>query len=159
AIAAGAALTRHFDGRLRLIEGRFGEMVELLGAEGVRAADGVALDLGVSSMQLDEPERGFSFRADGPLDMRMGGGGPSAADLLNRLGEAELADVLLRYGEEKRARAVARAIVRRRGEAPITRTGELAQLIRGLLGPKGGRNVDPATRSFQALRIAVNDEL
>jgi 16S rRNA (cytosine1402-N4)-methyltransferase len=159
AIAAGAVLTQRFAGRLRLIEGRFGEMVQLLDAEGVSAADGVALDLGVSSMQLDEAERGFSFRTDGPLDMRMGDQGPSAADLVSRLSEAELTDILLRYGEEKRARAIARAIVRRRADAPIARTGELAALVRGILGPKGGRNVDPATRSFQALRIAVNDEL
>jgi 16S rRNA (cytosine1402-N4)-methyltransferase len=163
AIAGGAALARHFAGRLGLIEGRFGEMGELLAAEGVEAADGVALDLGVSSMQLDQAERGFSFRADGPLDMRMGGKGPSAADLVNNLEETALADILFRYGEEKRSRAIARAIVRRRAEAPITRTGELAAIVRGVLGPqgRGGRRdaIDPATRTFQALRIAVNDEL
>ena len=127
------------------------------------AADGVALDLGVSSMQLDEAERGFSFRADGPLDMRMGREGPSAADLVNGLPETELADILFRYGEEKRSRAIARAIIRRRGEAPITRTGELAAVVHSVTGPKrqgrGQSPIDPATRSFQALRIAVNDEL
>jgi 16S rRNA (cytosine1402-N4)-methyltransferase len=159
AIAGGAPLAGRFAGRLRLIEGRFGEMGELLTAEGIDSADGVALDLGVSSMQLDEAARGFSFRADGPLDMRMGGSGPSAADLVKGLGEAELADIIFRYGEEKRARAIARAIVRRRAEAPITRTAELASIVRGVIGPRGRDASDPATRTFQALRIAVNDEL
>jgi 16S rRNA (cytosine1402-N4)-methyltransferase len=163
AIADGAALAARFAGRLALIEGRFGEMVELLAARGMSGADGVALDLGVSSMQLDEAASGFSFRADGPLDMRMGTEGPSAADLVNTLDETELADILFRYGEEKRARSIARAILRRRAEAPITRTGELAEIVRRVLadrGKKPGRDAsDPATRSFQALRIAVNDEL
>jgi 16S rRNA (cytosine1402-N4)-methyltransferase len=163
AIADGATLADRFAGRLRLIEGRFGEMTDLLAAEGVAAADGVALDLGVSSMQLDEAERGFSFRADGPLDMRMSREGPSAADLVNSLPETELADILFRYGEEKRSRAIARAIIRRRGEAPITRTDELAAVVHSVTGPKrpgrGQSAIDPATRSFQALRIAVNDEL
>jgi len=159
AIAEGAPLADSFAGRLTLVEGRFGEMVDLLAAKGVDAADGVALDLGVSSMQLDEAERGFSFRGDGPLDMRMGGEGPSAADLVNDLGEAELADILFRYGEEKRARAIARAIIRRRAQGPITRTTELAAVVRKVLGPKKRDAIDPATRSFQALRIAVNDEL
>jgi 16S rRNA (cytosine1402-N4)-methyltransferase len=164
AIADGASLAKSFAGRLTLVEGRFGEMTDLLAAEGVTAADGVALDLGVSSMQIDEAERGFSFRADGPLDMRMGGTGPSAADLVNGLPETELADILFRYGEEKRARAIARAILRRRADAPITRTGELAAVVHSVTGPKrrdakGRTAIDPATRSFQALRIAVNDEL
>jgi 16S rRNA (cytosine1402-N4)-methyltransferase len=159
AIAEGAPLAESFAGRLKLVEGRFGEMVDLLAAEGVAAADGVALDLGVSSMQLDEAERGFSFRADGPLDMRMGGDGPSAADLVNELSEAELAVILFRYGEEKRARAIARAIVRRRAQGKITRTAELAAVVRKVLGPKKRDAIDPATRSFQGLRIAVNDEL
>jgi 16S rRNA (cytosine1402-N4)-methyltransferase len=163
AIADGATLADRFAGRLTLIEGRFGEMTDLLAAEGVAAADGVALDLGVSSMQLDEAERGFSFRAAGPLDMRMSREGPSAADLVNGLPETELADILFRYGEEKRSRAIARAIIRRRGEAPITRTDELAAVVHSVTGPKrpgrGQSAIDPATRSFQALRIAVNDEL
>ncbi|HEX4569232.1 MAG TPA: 16S rRNA (cytosine(1402)-N(4))-methyltransferase RsmH [Dongiaceae bacterium] len=163
AIADGATLADRFAGRLTLIEGRFGEMTDLLAAEGVAAADGVALDLGVSSMQLDEAERGFSFRAGGPLDMRMSREGPSAADLVNGLPETELADILFRYGEEKRSRAIARAIIRRRGEAPITRTDELAAVVHSVTGPKrpgrGQSAIDPATRSFQALRIAVNDEL
>ena len=163
AIADGATLADRFAGRLTLIEGRFGEMTDLLAAEGVAAADGVALDLGVSSMQLDEAERGFSFRAAGPLDMRMSREGPSAADLVNGLPETELADILFRYGEEKRSRAIARAIIRRRGQAPITRTDELAAVVHSVTGPKrpgrGQSAIDPATRSFQALRIAVNDEL
>src|SRR5439155_21832714 len=114
--------------------------------------------LGISSMQLDEAVRGFSFRADGPLDMRMGGQGPSAADLVNGCSEAELADIILRYGEERRARAIARAILRRRSQAPISRTGELAEIVRSVV-KRGRDQSDPATRTFQALRIAVNDEL
>jgi 16S rRNA (cytosine1402-N4)-methyltransferase len=159
AIADGAALARRFPRRLQLIEGRFGEMLDLLSAEGVSAADGVTLDLGVSSMQLDEPERGFSFRIDGPLDMRMGNQGPRAADLVNGLEEGELADLILRFGEERRARAIARAIVRRRKEKPITRTRELGSVVHSVLGPRRHDGTDPATRTFQALRIAVNDEL
>ncbi len=159
AIAGGAPLAERFAGRLRLLEGRFGEMVGLLAGQGVAQADGVALDLGVSSMQLDDAARGFSFRADGPLDMRMGRDGPSAADLVNGLGEAELADIIFRYGEERHARAIARAILRRRAEAPITRTGELAAVVRSAVGPRRHDGIDPATRTFQALRIAVNDEL
>jgi 16S rRNA (cytosine1402-N4)-methyltransferase len=157
AVAAGADLARRYDGRLTLIEGRFGEMGALLAEDGVAAADGVALDIGVSSMQLDEAERGFSFRFDGPLDMRMGSGGLSAADLVNGLEEAALADLIFRYGEEKRARAIARAIVARRANAPIARTAELAQIVRAVVHGRDG--IDPATRTFQALRIAVNDEL
>jgi 16S rRNA (cytosine1402-N4)-methyltransferase len=162
AVAAGSSLAARFAGRLNLIAGRFGEMPALLAEQGVTVTDGVALDLGVSSMQLDQAERGFSFRFDGPLDMRMGGDGPSAADLVNGLDEAELADVIFRYGEEKRARAIARAIVARRQQAPITRTSELADIVRGVLRGRGGHGrdgIDPATRTFQALRMAVNDEL
>jgi 16S rRNA (cytosine1402-N4)-methyltransferase len=159
AIADGAAATKRSAGKLSLIEGRFGEMQRLLADNGVNAADGIALDLGVSSMQIDEASRGFSFRADGPLDMRMSDRGSNAADLVNRLSEEELADIIFRYGEERRARAIARAILRRREQAPITRTGELAEIVRGVLGKKRGDQSDPATRTFQALRIAVNDEL
>jgi 16S rRNA (cytosine1402-N4)-methyltransferase len=159
AIAEGAALARRFPRRLQLIEGRFGEMLDLLSAKGISMADGVALDLGVSSMQLDEPERGFSFRTDGPLDMRMGDRGPRAMDVVNGLTEGELADIILRFSEERRARAIARAIVRRRNKKPITRTRELASIVHGVLGPRHHDGTDPATRTFQALRIAVNDEL
>jgi 16S rRNA (cytosine1402-N4)-methyltransferase len=116
------------------------------------------LDLGMSSFQIDEAERGFSFRADGPLDMRMGRSGPTAADLVNTLGEKELADMLYRLGEERRSRRIARAIVSARATAPIRSTGDLAAIIRSVV-PKDGSGIDPATRSFQALRIEVNDEL
>jgi 16S rRNA (cytosine1402-N4)-methyltransferase len=155
ALAFGAALTARFPGRLTMIEGNFGDMDRLLGDRGVQTVDGVALDLGVSSMQLDRAERGFSFRADGPLDMRMSHSGESAADLVNRLDEAELANLIYDLGEERLSRRIAAAIVRAR---PITRTAELAQVIRRVMPPKGD-GIDPATRTFQALRIAVNDEL
>lgn len=140
--------------RLKLVEGTFSNLDEY--ADG--PLDGVVLDLGVSSMQLDQPERGFSFQADGPLDMRMGGDGPTAADIVNTASEAELADILFHFGEERAARRIAKAIVRARSEAPITRTRELAKIVEGCLPrPKPGQS-HPATRSFQALRIAVNDE-
>lgn len=158
AIARGAALAARHPGRLHLIEGRFGDMVELLAARGVAALDGVAFDLGVSSFQLDEAARGFSFRAEGPLDMRMGRSGASAADLVNTLDERALADLIRRFGEERHARRVARAIVRARAEAPITTTSRLAAIVRAAV-PHGSDGIDPATRSFQALRISVNEEL
>ena len=159
AISAGKALAQHYAPRLRLIEGRFGDMEQLLGAEGVSAVDGVALDLGVSSMQFDQPERGFSFRASGPLDMRMEKNGPSAADLVNESEESELADIFWRYGEERKSRRVAHAIVERRRDKRIETTGELAEIVRRAVGPSAKDESDPATRAFQALRIAVNDEL
>ena len=155
AIAEGRPLAESYDGRLTLVEGRFGEMDDLVTA---RPIDGVALDLGVSSMQLDRPERGFSFRADGPLDMRMGGSGPSAADLVNGCPEAELADIIYRYGEERRSRRIARAIVEARRSERIERTLQLAEIVRAAVKPRG-ETIHPATRTFQALRIAVNDEL
>jgi 16S rRNA (cytosine1402-N4)-methyltransferase len=159
AIAAGQALAERYAPRLRLIEGRFGDMVELLSAEGVDDVDGVALDLGVSSMQFDQAGRGFSFRASGPLDMRMEKNGASAADLVNDADEAELADIIFRYGEERRSRRVARAIVEARKQKRIETTGELAEIVRRAVGPQGRDESDPATRTFQALRIAVNDEM
>lgn len=158
AIARGAALAAHFSGRLHLVEGRFGEMLTLLEERGIGALDGVVLDLGVSSYQIDDAARGFSFRADGPLDMRMGAQGPTAADLVARLPAEELADLLYKYGEERQSRRIARAIVAARAEKPITTTGELAAIIRSVLPPDRS-GIDPATRSFQALRIQVNDEL
>ena len=157
AIAAGAGLAAESGGRLELIEGRFSEMDALLAAHGVERADGVALDLGVSSMQLDQAERGFSIQRDGPLDMRMAKRGESAADLVNGYGEAELADLIWRYGEERRSRAVARAISQARATKPIERTGELADIVAKAVGRTPGMH--PATRTFQALRICVNDEL
>ena len=157
AIRAGAALAATSNGRLTLIEGRFSEMESLLKPLGIDAVSGVALDLGVSSMQLDDGARGFSFRVDGPLDMRMSRQGESAADLINRLSEAELIQIIRDYGEERFARRVARAILAARKTAPITRTGELAALVRRSVPASG--TIDAATRTFQALRIAVNDEL
>jgi 16S rRNA (cytosine1402-N4)-methyltransferase len=158
AIARGAALAQRFPGRLHLIEGRFGDMVQHLASRGVTALDGVVLDLGVSSFQLDEAERGFSFRADGPLDMRMGRDGPTAAELVNALPERELADLIWELGEERHSRRVARAIVTARTEAPFSTTRQLAEVIRRAV-PRDPSGIDGATRSFQALRIRVNDEL
>ncbi|TAJ24856.1 MAG: 16S rRNA (cytosine(1402)-N(4))-methyltransferase RsmH [Reyranella sp.] len=159
AIAAGKVLAERYTPRLRLIEGRFGDMAELLSAEGVEDVDGVALDLGVSSMQFDQADRGFSFRASGPLDMRMEKSGASASDLVNEGEETELADIIWRYGEERRSRRVARAIVETRRAKRIETTGELAEIVRRAVGPSAKDESDPATRTFQALRIAVNDEL
>jgi 16S rRNA (cytosine1402-N4)-methyltransferase len=116
------------------------------------------MDLGVSSFQLDQAERGFSFRADGPLDMRMEKSGPSAAELVNSLPERDLADIIFRFGEERFSRRIARAIVARRAEAPFTTTADLAALVRRSV-PRDPSGIDGATRSFQALRIAVNNEL
>ncbi|HWX46694.1 MAG TPA: 16S rRNA (cytosine(1402)-N(4))-methyltransferase RsmH [Roseomonas sp.] len=158
AIARGATLAAEFPGRLVLVEGRFGSMLELLAARGVARLDGVVLDLGVSSFQLDQAGRGFSFRADGPLDMRMEKQGPSAAELVNRLPEAELARILWELGEERHSRRIARAIVAARQEAPIETTGRLVQVIHSVM-PRDPSGIDSATRSFQALRLAVNDEL
>jgi 16S rRNA (cytosine1402-N4)-methyltransferase len=158
AVARGAALAARHPGRLHLIEGRFGDMLSLLADSGVHGLDGVVLDLGLSSFQIDDPKRGFSFRSDGPLDMRMGRDGPSAADLVAHLPEAALADVLYEFGEERLSRRIARAIVAARAQAPVTTTSQLAGIIRAVVpGDKSG--IDPATRSFQALRIRVNDEL
>ena len=158
AIARGAALAVRHPGRLHLLEGRFGDMLDLLAARGVSRLDGVVLDLGVSSFQLDQPNRGFSFRADGPLDMRMGAAGPIAAELVAELPETELADLIFRFGEERLSRRIARAIVAARAEAPIATTSQLAAIVRGVV-PKDRSGIDPATRTFQALRIHVNDEL
>jgi 16S rRNA (cytosine1402-N4)-methyltransferase len=158
AIQAGAALVQRAAGRLVLREGRFGGLDELAAEAGFEAVDGVVLDIGVSSMQLDRAERGFSFRHDAPLDMRMEQRGPSAADLVNGASEAELADVFFHYGEERRARQVARAIVARRRAAPIETTAALAEIVAGQVRAEPG-GIHPATRTFQGLRIAVNDEL
>lgn len=163
AIARGAALAARHPGRLHLVEGRFGDMLALLSERGVNRLDGVVLDIGVSSFQLDEPGRGFSFRQDGPLDMRMGRDGETAAELVARLPERELADVLFQLGEERHSRRIARAIAAARAESPITTTGRLAKVIRAAApsphAKDGHPGLDPATRSFQALRIHVNDEL
>lgn len=158
AIARGAALAARHPGRLHLVHARFGDMLQSLAAHGVTQLDGVVMDLGVSSFQLDEAERGFSFRADGPLDMRMGRDGPTAAELVNTLPEDELARIISELGEERHARRVARAILRARTEAPIETTARLAEIVRRAV-PRDPSGIDGATRSFQALRIAVNDEL
>ncbi|MGF1549767.1 MAG: 16S rRNA (cytosine(1402)-N(4))-methyltransferase RsmH [Sphingomonadaceae bacterium] len=152
----GRALAEASGGRLTLVGERFSRMRQALARRGVGEVDGVTLDVGVSSMQLDDPERGFSFQADGPLDMRMGREGQSAADFLNNAGEDEIAEVLRRYGEEPRARRIARAIVAAR---PLSRTGELAEIVRKAIGHRPGAKKDPATRAFQAIRIHVNEEL
>ncbi|HEY5712450.1 MAG TPA: 16S rRNA (cytosine(1402)-N(4))-methyltransferase RsmH [Allosphingosinicella sp.] len=156
AIQYGEALAASSGGRLTLVPERFSRMRQALSDHGVDAVDGVTLDIGVSSMQLDQAERGFSFQSDGPLDMRMGREGTSAADFLNRADEGEIADVLFHYGEEPKSRRVARAIVAAR---PITRTGQLADIVRKALGHHPGMKKDPATRTFQAIRIYVNEEL
>ena len=158
AIARGAALARLYPGRLHLIQGRFGAIVEMMNAQGISRLDGLVFDFGVSSFQLDEAERGFSFRAEGPLDMRMEREGPTAADLVATLPQGELARILREFGEERHAGRVARAIVAARAEVPITTTGQLALIVRRAV-PKSHDGIDPATRSFQALRIAVNQEL
>jgi 16S rRNA (cytosine1402-N4)-methyltransferase len=147
------ALKLEFPNRFRFVAGAFAELDEL--ADG--AVDGVVLDLGVSSMQLDEPGRGFSFMREGPLDMRMTSEGDSAADLVNGLEETELANLLFAYGEERKSRRIAHSIVAARAAQPIATTAELARLIEKAIGRKPG-DAHPATRSFQALRIAVNDE-
>jgi 16S rRNA (cytosine1402-N4)-methyltransferase len=143
----------------RLVPRRFSELEAGLASVGEAGADGIVFDLGVSSMQLDEAERGFSFMRDGPLDMRMGGEGQSAADLVNEEDEAELARLIWLYGEERKSRRIAAAIVRRRAERPFQRTLDLAELVEKALGGRRGAPTHPATRTFQALRIAVNEEL
>ncbi len=164
AISSGQSLVHSSAGRLELKEGPFSTLLELAGEEGIEAVDGVTLDLGVSSMQLDQAERGFSFRADGPLDMRMDQGRrsqtPSAADVVNGASEGLLVRIISVLGEEKRAKAVARAIIRARDSGPITGTLQLAQLVeRAVPVHPGRRTIHPATRTFQALRIFVNREL
>ncbi len=158
AAAVAAELTADHPGRLTFIPGRFGDMAQLLAERGVRQLAGIALDLGVSSPQIDDPQRGFSFRFDGPLDMRMGRDGPTAADLVADMAEDDLANLIYQLGEERLSRRVAHAIVVNRAEARIETTAQLAAIIRRVV-PKSADGVDPATRTFQALRIAVNDEL
>jgi len=154
AIAQGPALVP--DNNLTLIEERFSQMDRVLAERGIGLVDGIALDIGVSSMQLDQATRGFSFQADGPLDMRMSKSGLTAAEFLNEADEAEIARILKDYGEEPRARAVARAIAAAR---PIERTAELAAIVRRAAGFRPGQRTDPATRTFQAIRIHLNAEL
>jgi len=154
AIAEGRSLVP--DPRLTLVEERFSQMDRVLAERGIGPVDAIALDIGVSSMQLDRAERGFAFSGDGPLDMRMDQSGPTAAEFLNQADEAEIARVLREYGEEPRARTISRAIVAAR---PIQRTGELARIARRAVGYRQGQKSDPATRTFQAIRIHLNAEL
>jgi 16S rRNA (cytosine1402-N4)-methyltransferase len=158
AIAGGADLVEASAGRLTLVESQFSEMEDVVASLGLDGLDGVVLDIGVSSMQIDDPARGFSFRFEGPLDMRMGQHGTSAEDLVNGMEEGPLADLIYRYGEEHRSRAVSRAIVAARKLERITTTRRLAEIVASVVrASKDG--IHPATRTFQALRIAVNDEL
>ena len=160
AIRAGQGLVEAYAGRLTLLEGRFGDLQNLLEGAGIAAADGIVLDIGVSSMQLDLAERGFSFMRDGPLDMRMAQSGPSAADIVNTLPPETLANIIYIFGEEPRSRAIAKAIVNARAEAPITTTFELVKAVERATGRQRPQDrTHPATRTFQALRIHVNGEL
>ena len=159
AIAGGADLVRRYGGRLELIHDCFSKMDSALSQRNVDAVDGVTLDVGASSIQFDNAERGFSFQKDGPLDMRMGREGPTAADAVNTYAEDILTRIIRTYGEERRARAIARAIGRARRDAPITRTRQLAEIVSGAAKSSGAGRIHPATRTFQALRIFVNDEL
>ncbi|WP_308909337.1 16S rRNA (cytosine(1402)-N(4))-methyltransferase RsmH [Pseudokordiimonas caeni] len=163
AVKRAEAFGAGFGGRFRMLEGCFGDMDALVREAGEGSADAVVLDIGVSSFQLDEAERGFSFREDGPLDMRMAKAGESAADVVNTYEAGELADIIYQYGEERMSRRIAAAIVAARAEKPFTRTGELANLVERVIGrppvKPGKKATHPATRTFQALRIHVNDEL
>jgi 16S rRNA (cytosine1402-N4)-methyltransferase len=158
AIALGADLVEQAAGRLTLIEDHFSNLEAVAHDAGHDTVDGIVLDLGVSSMQLDSGERGFSFRHDGPLDMRMSAEGPSAADVVNIASERDLAGIVFTLGEERHSRAIARAIVNARVIAPIATTHELAQVVATIVRPRAG-DIHPATRTFQALRIFLNDEL
>ena len=158
AIHAGQALINEFKPRFKLLQGPFGAMDVLMSGEHITHVDGIALDIGVSSPQFDDAERGFSFQADGPLDMRMSRSGPSAADIVNTMDEKELADVIYQCGEERLSRRVAKKIVEARTQMRILRTKQLAEIVRSAV-PRSGDGLDPATRTFQALRIYVNDEL
>jgi len=158
AIIGGFDLVDRSDGRLTLVEDRFSQLFEICAALGFSSVDGVVMDVGVSSMQLDQADRGFSFRLDGPLDMRMGHDGPTVADVIAKASEADLADIIYVFGEERRSRSVARAIVAARQQAPIATTRALADIVAKVVRSKPGE-IHPATRTFQALRIFVNQEL
>lgn len=158
AITFGAKLISQYDGRLTLCQGCFGDMASIMADHGITSVDGVMLDLGVSSPQIDDPNRGFSFRYDGPLDMRMESKGPTAADFINEAPEEEIADVIFQYGEERYSRRIARGIVEARKINPILSTSQLVGIIHANVRHYGGR-IDPATRTFMALRIRINDEL
>ena len=156
ALTRSRARLARFGDRVKLRQGRYESLIDMLEAERIREIDGLLADLGVSSLQLEDPSRGFSFRLEGPLDMRMGAEGPTAAELVNQLDEGELARILREYGEEPMARRIARAIVEAR---PIETTARLAETVRSVKRKRPGEKIDPATLTFQALRIATNDEL
>jgi 16S rRNA (cytosine1402-N4)-methyltransferase len=158
AIEAGQKLVSEFAPRLTVMQGPFGAMDVLLAGQQIKQVDGIVLDLGISSPQIDNATRGFSFSKDGPLDMRMSRSGPSAADVVNDLEERKLANIIFTLGEERLSRRVARAIVEARRQERITRTAQLAEIIRSVV-PRSKDGIDPATRTFQALRIHVNDEM
>jgi 16S rRNA (cytosine1402-N4)-methyltransferase len=158
AIAGGFDLVDRAEGRLELVQDRFSNLAEVCAAQGVDAVDGVVMDVGVSSMQLDQAERGFSFRFDGPLDMRMGQEGPTAADVVAKASETDLANIIYIFGEERNSRRIARAVGAARKEAPIATTRALADLVAKVVRAKPNE-IHPATRTFQALRIFVNEEL
>jgi 16S rRNA (cytosine1402-N4)-methyltransferase len=151
-------MAKEYQGRFKFLSGKFSQMAELLRKEGIEKVNGVVLDIGISSMQVDEAGRGFSFMRDGPLDMRMSAAGIDAAAFINNADEKELADVIYKYGGEKKSRYIAKAVLQARAKAPISTTTQFAEIVRGAVRGKKG-NIDPATRSFQAIRIWVNDEL
>ena len=155
AVARGRVMEEQAGARFRMIQGRFGELDTLVEAP----LNGVVMDIGVSSFQLDEGERGFSFQADAPLDMRMGKDGPTAADAVNQLSEPALMELIFDYGEDDEARRIARAVVQTRAAAPITTTARLADVVERAVGGRRGARTHPATKTFQALRMLVNDEL
>jgi 16S rRNA (cytosine1402-N4)-methyltransferase len=158
AISLGRKMAEKYSGRLIMLEGCYADMEALLSTKELSAVNGIALDIGVSSMQIDEAGRGFSFMRDGPLDMRMSSKGRTAAEVVNEESEAELARIIFVYGEERRSRAIARVVVERRKVTPFTSTVELAEAVASVVRPTG-KGIHPATRTFQALRIFVNDEL
>lgn len=159
ALVRSEEVSAQYGDRFTMLEGRFGELDALIEANGISGLDGVVLDLGVSSFQLDQGERGFSFMREGPLDMRMGRNGPSAADVVNSLDEGLIADILFQLGEERDSRRIARRIVAARNEAPFQTTLQLADVIEQAMGGRRGKRTHPATKAFQALRMYVNDEL
>lgn len=162
AIERAKAFKDFYGDRFSILQGRFGDMQALLASAGLDHVDGIVLDIGVSSFQINEAERGFSFQGDGPLDMRMSLEGETAADVVNTYGEEEIANIIYEYGEERKSRWIANAIVKERLENPFTKTSELAAVVVKTLGfkrKKNGKSIHPATKTFQALRIHVNDEL
>jgi 16S rRNA (cytosine1402-N4)-methyltransferase len=158
AVFYGKELEKIYPSRFKILKGRFGNLKDLLFDQGVRQVDGIVFDLGISSPQIDEKTRGFSFEKEGPLDMRMEKEGLTAAEVVNTLREKELADLIYKYGEERFSRRIARRIVEVRAHRPILTTRELAELVRSRV-PRSKDGLDPATRTFQALRIYINDEL